>query len=693
MSGKPSFFAELKRRNVYKVAVAYAVVGWLIVQVATQVFPFFEIPNWAVRLVVLAIIIGFPIALVIAWAFETTPEGIKRTTDVDALLATDVGVTAQPRTKSRAWIYVAVIGAVLSIGLFLLGRYTGRDVTSAPRQNAGAARTEAAKTAIPQKSIAILPFENRSEDKANAYFADGIQDEILTRLAKIDDLKVISRTSTQRYKSLPENLPEIARQLRVAHVLEGSVQKAGEQVRVNVQLIKAETDAHLWGEVYDRKVADIFAVQSEIAETIAKALQVKLSNREKQAVAAKLTENPDAYDAYLHGLAIWNSLDISPGALERMVSHYSRAVQLDPKFAVAWAQLAVVQTLSYAEFDPTAQRVAEAKQALDTAMQLQPDLGDGFFALGLYRYRALRDYEGALKAFAEAIERGVNKAMSLEFSGYVKRRQGKWSESLALHEESAALDPRNPVIFSEQAETYRGLRRFAEARTAIDRGLEINPHNPLLLAQKAKVYQGEGDFDAAAKLIEQIRLDPEQEPQLIDLHYTQWICTRRFPEAIRALERLRSTAEASAKKLTASYYARLGAAKRWGGDAEGGARDLARARAEFEALRDKSEKGGGFLDNIIVVAALLGDAAPVDQYAPKLQERTETDAFYGPRFEEAIAAARAQLGQNDAAIAILRRLLTKPGEGCITTALLRADPIWDPLRSDPRFQELADAKP
>ena len=255
MSDKPSFFAELKRRNVYKVAVAYAVVAWLLVQVTTQVLPFFEIPNWAIRLVVLAIVIGFPIALVIAWAFELTPEGLKRTEDVDPFdsRSGQVLAAAAQRPRHRAWIFVVIIAGAMSLGLFFLGRIT------APTRQSDV-------NEVSSKSIAVLPFENRSEDKANAYFADGIQDEILTRLSKIAELKVISRTSTQHYKSAPENLREIAKQLGVANILEGSVQKAADQVRVNVQLINAQTDSHLWADTYDRKLTDIFGVESEIAK-------------------------------------------------------------------------------------------------------------------------------------------------------------------------------------------------------------------------------------------------------------------------------------------------------------------------------------------------------------------------------------------------------------------------------------------
>ncbi|HEX4697407.1 MAG TPA: hypothetical protein VH254_07005, partial [Candidatus Udaeobacter sp.] len=329
MNEAHSFFAELKRRNVYKVAIAYAVVGWLLIQVATQVFPFFEIPNWAVRLVVLAIVAGFPVALVIAWAFELTPQGLKRTEDVD--------LAAQGSRERHAWIYVVIVGAAFSIGLIFIGRYTARNTASVPR-------TEAATVSIvPQKSIAVLPFENLSDDKSNAYFAEGIQDEILTRLSKIADLKVISRTSTQKYKSAPDNLREIGQQLGVANVIEGSVQKIANAVHVNVQMIRAATDEHVWAESYNRKLDDVFGVEGEVASAIAQQLKTTLTGAEEKAVTDKPTQNTAAYDAYLRGLAIEHSL-YSTEAYQRAGRDYADAVQLDPKFAFAWARLAVIRS-------------------------------------------------------------------------------------------------------------------------------------------------------------------------------------------------------------------------------------------------------------------------------------------------------------------------------------------------------------
>ena len=280
-----NFFAELKRRNVYKVAIAYGVVAWLLMQVASQIFPFFEIPNWAVRLVVLLLVIGFPVALILAWAFELTPEGLKRTEVADEL--------PRKSEQNRAWIYVVIIAGAVA-DLFFFGRYTS--------SKQGAEMLE--------KSIAVLPFENRSEDKANAYFAEGVQDEILTRLSKIADLKVTSRTSTQHYKSAPENLPEIAKQLGVAHILEGSVQKSGDAVRVNVQLIKAANDSHVWAETFDRKLTDIFSVESDVAKAIADQLRAHITRQEEQVIAAKPTKNIEAYDAYLRGRYFWNKAHV-----------------------------------------------------------------------------------------------------------------------------------------------------------------------------------------------------------------------------------------------------------------------------------------------------------------------------------------------------------------------------------------------
>src|SRR5205823_2267322 len=312
------FFTELKRRNVYKVAVAYAIVGWLVVQIATQVFPFLEIPNWVVRLVIMLIAIGFPIALVIAWAFEATPEGIKRTEVADAMPAT--------AGKKRTWIYIVVIGAAISIALFFIGGYTARN------------KTAAAPTDLPAKSIAVLPFDNLSEEKGNAFFAEGVQDEILTRLAKVADLKVISRTSTQHFKSAPDNLPQIAKQLGVMNILEGSVQKANDQVRVNVQLINALTDAHLWADTYDRKLTDIFAVETEIAKAIAESLQAKLTGSEENSIAKVPTANPEAYELYLKGRFFWNKR--TGVDLRKAIEYFNQAIAKDPNYALAYAGLA-----------------------------------------------------------------------------------------------------------------------------------------------------------------------------------------------------------------------------------------------------------------------------------------------------------------------------------------------------------------
>src|SRR5262245_35226168 len=378
-----NFFVELKRRNVYRAAVAYGVVAWFLTQFTTQVFPFFEIPNSAVRFVVIALAVGFPIAMLLSWIYELTPEGVVRTEDLDPVEARSV------QRKSGRLLDFIIIGALLLvIAMLIVGRLPFYRQTG---------------ETISKKSIAVLPFENLSEDKANAYFADGIQEEILTRLASIADLTVISRSSTQLYRSKPRNLREIAKQLGVANILEGSVQKAADQVRVNVQLVNAQTDSHLWADTYDRKLTDIFGVESEIAKGIAAALQAKLTGREEHALAVKPTNNPEAYDAYLRGLAFDGRGPYSFNLLGKAIGFYERAVQVDPSFAIAWARLSRAHAhLYFAGDDTTSTRRDAAKGALNNAQKLQPNSPETLLALGYYQYWVLYDYAAAKATFDQA---------------------------------------------------------------------------------------------------------------------------------------------------------------------------------------------------------------------------------------------------------------------------------------------------
>src|SRR2546421_8901102 len=435
-----SFFAELKRRNVYKVAVGYAVVGWLSIQVATQVFPFFEIPNWAVRLVVLLIIVGFPIALVIAWAFELTPEGIKRAEDVDL---------AKQHSRGGAWIYVAIIGALVSVGLFFVGRYSGR--SSAPA------------TELPTKSIAVLPFDNLSEDKANAFFAEGVQDEILTRLAKVADLKVIARTSTQKFKSAPENLPDIAKQLGALNILEGSVQKVNDQVRVNVQLINALTNAHLWAEIYDRKLTDIFVVESDIAKTIADTLQAKLSGSEKNAISKKPTTNPEAYELYLKGRFFWNKRN-GPD-LRKSIDYFNQAIAKDPNYALAYAGLAQGWMVlpAYNGGTPsecTPQAIAAARKALS----LDEGSSDAVAVLASAKAEYDFDFAGARAEYERAVRLNPNDATAHHwFATDVLASTGDHAAELAEMKRALELDPLSLVITTNLGNSYVHNGRLEEA--------------------------------------------------------------------------------------------------------------------------------------------------------------------------------------------------------------------------------------
>src|SRR5437667_4427867 len=449
------FFGELKRRNVYRAAVAYGVVAWFLTQLTTQVFPFFEIPNSAIRFVVIALGVGFPIAMCLSWLYELTPEGIVRSEDLDPATAGKIR-----RVTGRILDFV-IIGVLLLVIAMLI--YERRPF-----------RTSAGES-IPEKSIAILPFENRSEDKANAYFADGIQDEILTRLSKIADLKVISRTSTQHYKSAPENVPEIARQLGVAHILEGSVQKSGDAVRVNVQLIKAANDSHLWADTFDRKLIDIFSVESEVAKAIAEQLRAHLTGQEEQVIAAKPTDNPEAYDAYLRGLAYTLKSATTPANALGAQKYLREAVRSDPKFALSWALLSSVEAAGYITetLQPTVALREEARQAAETALTLQPNLGEAILAKGFYHYACLKDYDTAVRYFEQARQFLPNSSRIPKSLAYVARRLGQWDRSESFFIEAERLDPRNVSLLSQRAFSYMCLRRFPEALRKFDQILDI----------------------------------------------------------------------------------------------------------------------------------------------------------------------------------------------------------------------------
>ncbi len=550
-----NFLTELKRRNVYKVAVAYAVVGWLLVQVATQVFPFFEIPNWTVRLTVLVIVIGFPIALMIAWAFELTPEGLKRTEVADAAPAR--------RSRSHAWIYVVLIAGALSAGLFFLGRFT-------------ATTKQSVSAEVSSKSIAVLPFQNLSSDKENAYFAEGIQEEILTRLARIADLKVISRTSTQQYQSKPGNLSEIAKQLGVANILEGSVQKAAGQVRVNVQLIEVATDSHLWANTYDRKLVDIFAVESEVAKAIADALQAKLTGGEQQALAVKPTNNSEAYDAYLRGLAL-GTRAASPNDFEKVVGSYERSVQLDPAFALAWARLSRASAQMYfSGLDATVARRDASERALNAAQKLEPNSPETLLAQAYYQYWVLRDYELAKATFGRVRELLPGSSDVPAALALIARRQGHWDESVAYWEQTLALDPRNTQWLGAAAETYSMLRQFPTALRLYDRVLDLVPNDPDIIADEAKIYQAEGHLEQAGKLLAGINTQTHS-INVIGTTTNQLMLERHFDEAVRLIHsRLTESRDLSVIERFFYQFSLIFAQK--------GAGDIAGARATAQEL-------------------------------------------------------------------------------------------------------------
>ena len=664
-----SFFSELKHRNVYKVAVAYAVVGWLLVQIATQTLPFFDIPNWAVRLVILLVVIGFPIALIIAWAFELTPEGLKRTES-----------TAEPARKKssgRAWVYVVIAGGLLSVGLFFLGRHTvSRTVV-----------TDVATT----KSIAVLPFENLSEDKANSYFVDGMQDEVITRLAKIAELRVISRTSTQRYKTHAANLAEIAKELGVSHLVEGTVQRIGDRVRINVQLIRAANEGHLWAEIYDRNLTDIFAVQSELATAIAHSLQAKLTGREQQAMAEKPTSNLAAYDAYLRGIYFFSRPGQNPDDERKAVAAFEEAVRLDPQFAQAWALLSgASSSLYFMHIDGTPARQERARAAAQRATELAPTSPETMLANAYYRYHVQRDYAGARALFEKIRQELPSSSEAVEALARIARRQSRWKESIRLFEEAAKLNPRDAHLFLDRAWTFSMVRNYAATLQMIERAEAILPDEADVLENKAYFFDWMGDLSAARSLIERIK----DAAKRVDVEIPHLLLERRYAEAARLLEGKLSKPDAVQGADRAGDLEWLGSIRLLAGDVDGAKKFFLEAKPELEKFSREQPKNFWILLSLASVEAGLGNKeAALRETERALQvAAANDDPVFAPRAEESVARIEAQLGEAEAALARIERLLQLPyGAFPLTLAKLRIEPAWDPLRSHPRFKSLVEA--
>ena len=675
-----NFLTELKRRNVYRAAVAYGVVAWFLTQLTTQVFPFFEIPNSAVRFVVIALAVGFPIAMLLSWLYELTPEGIVRTEDLDPVQARSV-----QRASGRILDFIIIGVLLLVIVMMIVGRRQFYRQTG---------------ELISQKSVAVLPFENLSRDPDNAYFADGIQEEILTRLVSIADLKVISRTSTQRYQSKPGNLAEIAKQLDVANILEGSVQKAADQVRVNVQLINAQSDSHLWADTYDRKLTDIFGVESEIAKGIAESLQAKLTGREEQALTVKPTNNPEAYDAYLRGLAFEGRSWYSFETLREAKGFYERAVQLDPNFALAWARLSRADAFLYfSHADQTSARRDAAKSALENAQRLQPNSSETLLTLGYYQYWVLRDYGAAKTTFDRVSKMLPGSSDVLTALGRITRRGGHWDESIAYFEQALALDPRNAELLTEVAGTYSMVRQFPAARKLYDRALDITPNDPDLIAEKAAMYRAEGNLQEAAKLLAEVNAQTPSSTAFAS-KITQLILERSLGEAVRLLQTRQAQFHFASEMERNAFQVFLAFTQRLAGDMAGAKANAEQARNALEAFYKNEPDNPMFPALLSTAYATLGekDSALKEAERAIMLLPSAQDPVDGPTYEENLALIQTIFGENSRAISTLARLLQTPstswcyGSTPITPALLRLDPLWDPLRSDPAFQKLCEEK-
>ena len=660
MSG---FFEEVKRRKVYRVAAAYIIAAGGIIQLASAAFPAWELPNWALRLVIVLLLVGFPIALILAWAFDVTPQGIRATPSV-----------AAPRThRRRNVIMLVATGVVVSAvaGFFLLPRASARKI---------------------DKSIAVLPFESLSDDRENAYFADGIQDDVLTNLSKIGDLKVISRTSVMSYRGKAANAREIGKALGVSAILEGSVRREGNRVRVNVQLINAANDEHLWANNYDRDLTDVFAIQTDLAHEIANALQARLSDTEKALMERKPTENGEAYLAFVQAHNLQNAVE-DFGKLKQGEQLYARAIELDPKFALALARYSQLESWIFHIFDPTRERRQKARALAEQALQLQPDLPEAHLAMGFSYYYGDNNYDAALKEF-EIARRGLPNESEVYLAlGAIQRRQGKWAESTANLEKAASLNPKDSFLLQNLAENYQVLRNFDAANKTIDRGLQINPTGVGLWEYKSKLAIAEkGDLSVSEKAFQTVKSMPmsnEDKLRIANARADVFVLERKYQEGLREAESLPDDLLAPIHPAALCYkYFLIGFARKALQDEAGARAAFLKAKDLVEAQLKDSPDAAEMHIQLAKVLAHLGekDAALAEARRATELVPESRDALGGPEIAAGVAEVHAILGDNGRAIEILDGLLSRPS--AVTVQGLKVNPIWDPLRNDPRFQAL-----
>lgn len=675
-----NFLTELKRRKVYGVAVAYVVVAWLLIQVATQTFPFFGVPNWAIRLAILLLIVGFPLALILSWAFELTPEGVK--------LAGDSAGQTVDHKASRKLIAVIAIFASLALGMFLF-----RLSRPAPVPDPADVVAVQSTSAIPAKSIAVLPFENLSASQENGFFADGVQDEILTDLARIADLKVISRTSVMQYRSgAARNVRAIAQALGVAYLLEGSVQRAEGKVRVNAQLIDARSDKHLWAQTYDRDLADVFTIQTEIAKTIANQLRIRLSPSEAAEIGRPPTADIAAFDPYTRAKTLLVSASLGVGKVEYLqaVDLLNQAIERDPGFFLAYCQLVHAHAeLYFYNFDHTPARRALADAALQNAMRLRPEAGETHLARAEYLYRCNLEYDGARAELAMAAQALPNSSRVFALTGFIDRRQGRWEDAIRNLEKALQLDPRNLSILQQIAAIYPFLRRFEDEALAADRVLALDPTDPGTRISRAFVQlELRANLQPYRDTVHAILAEnPDAGEEIASESFAVAWYERNGAEAQRAAAAIPADgAGSNAVRFPRAWFE--GLAARLQGDTAAAQEAFSRARTLVEREVQERPDYGPPLCVLGLIDALLGrkeDAIREGRRAVELLP-TEKDSINGSHLVMYLAIIYACTGEKDLAISQIDELLRKPGDGSYGD--FRLNPFWDPLRGDPRFEKL-----